>query len=59
LASDRLILTGTDGWALAVSPYTGNIMSEIKLPGPTHLPAVVAKGTLYILTDTADLIAMR
>src|SRR5262249_31832059 len=59
LAGNRLILTSTDGKALAVSPYTGKLLGEITLPGPTHLPPVVAKGTLYILSDNADLIALR
>ncbi len=59
LSGNRLILTGTDAKALAVSPYTGKILGQIDLPGPTHLPPVVAKGTLYILSDTADLIALR
>jgi outer membrane protein assembly factor BamB len=59
LASNRLILTSTASSALAVSPYTGKLLGEIKLPSPTHLPPVVAKGTLFILSDNADLIALR
>jgi outer membrane protein assembly factor BamB len=59
LASNRLVLTSTSGTALAVSPYTGKFLGEIALPSPTHLPPVVAKGTLYILSDNADLIALR
>ena len=59
LASNRLILTSTNSTALAVSPYTGKFLGEIALPSPTHLPPVVAKGTLYILSDNADLIALR
>ena len=59
LASNRLILTSTNSTALAVSPYMGKFLGEIALPSPTHLPPVVAKGTLYILSDNADLIALR
>ena len=59
LASNRLILTSTNSTALAVSPYTGKFLGEIALPSPTHLPPVVAKGTLFILSDNADLIALR
>ena len=59
LAGDRLILTGTDGKALAVSPYTGQMLGQIDLPSETHLPPVVAGGTVYILSDNADLIALR
>ena len=35
------------------------ILGAIALPSATHLPPVVAKGTLYILADNADLIALR
>ncbi len=59
LAGDRLILTGTDGKALAVSPYTGKLLGQIDLPSETHLPPIVANGTVYILSDNADLIALR
>jgi outer membrane protein assembly factor BamB len=59
LAGNRLILTGTNAMALAVSPYTGQLLGEMALPAPTHLPPVVAKDTLYIMTDNADLIALR
>jgi outer membrane protein assembly factor BamB len=59
LAGDRLILTSTDGKAMSVSPYTGKLLGAIDLPAPTHLPPVVARGTVYILTDAADLIALR
>lgn len=59
LAGNRLILTGTDGKAVAVSPYTGKLLGEIDLPSATHLPPVVAGNTLYILSDNADLVALR
>ncbi len=59
LAGDRLILTGTDGKALSVSPYTGKLLGQIDLPSATHLPPVVAHGTVYILSDNADLTALR
>ncbi len=59
LAGDRLLLTGTDGKALAVSPYTGKLLGQIDLPAETHLPPIVARGTVYILSDNADLTALR
>jgi outer membrane protein assembly factor BamB len=59
LAGDRLVLTSTDGKAMSVSPYTGKLLGAIELPAPTHLPPVVAHGTVYILTDAADLVALR
>ena len=59
LASDRLVIASSSGEALAVSPYTGRIMGRIRLPGGAVIAPVLAKGTLYILTDDADLLALR
>lgn len=59
LAGDRLIVTGTTGEALSISPYTGEIMGSIDLPSAAHLPPVVADGTIYFLVDDARLVAMR
>ena len=58
LAGDRLIVTGSNGDALSVSPYTGEILGQIDIPS-SHLPAVVAGGSLYLLADNATLIALR
>jgi outer membrane protein assembly factor BamB len=59
LAGDRLILAGSTGEAVSVSPYTGEIFGRLRLPGPVALPPVVADGTLYLLTNDGDLLAYR
>jgi outer membrane protein assembly factor BamB len=59
LAGDRLIVVGTTGQALSVSPYTGEILGAIDLPSAAHLSPVVANGTLYFLADDARLVALR
>jgi len=59
LAGDRLIVTGSSGEALSVSPYTGEILGRIELPAAAELPPVVAGQTLYFISDNADLIALR
>lgn len=59
LAGDRLIVVGTSGEALSLSPYTGDILGAIDLPSGAHLPPIVAGGTLYILADDATLVALR
>ena len=59
LASDRLIVAGSTGEALAVSPYTGAILGRQPLPAGVSLPPVLAGGTLYIVTDDATLVALR
>ena len=58
LVGDRLILTGSLAMALAVSPYTGKILGRQDLSGAASLPAVVAGGTVYIVTDDATLLAL-
>jgi outer membrane protein assembly factor BamB len=59
LASDRLILTSSQGKAVSVSPYTGKILGEIDLPGSTTIAPIVADKTLLIITDDGELVAYR
>jgi outer membrane protein assembly factor BamB len=59
LAGDRLIVAGSHGEALSLSPYTGELMGYVTLPEGAAVPPVVAEGTLYLLTEDAELIAMR
>lgn len=59
LAGDRLILAGSTGEAISISPYTGEILGRLTLPGPVALPPVVADGTLFLLTNGGDLLAYR
>ncbi len=59
LVSDRLVLVSSLGEALSVSPYTGETLGRIALPAGTFVPPVLANGTMYILTNDAELIALR
>jgi outer membrane protein assembly factor BamB len=59
LVSDRLILNGSNGQAIAISPYTGELLGRIRLPDGSFIPPIVADGTIYILTDNAQLLAYR
>ena len=59
LAGDRLIVAGSHGQALSVSPYTGDILGAIELPGAVTIAPVVAKESLYFVTDGGTLVAMR
>ena len=59
LAGDKLIVVGSNGDALAVSPYTGATLGQVTLSDGMFIDPVVAGGTLYVLTDEADLIALR
>ena len=60
LAADRLILTGISGEALSLSPYTGAILGQQKLPGPAApVQPVLAHGTLLLLSEDGRLVALR
>jgi len=59
LASDRLILVSNYGIAVAVSPYDGKILGQLELSDNASIPPVVAGGTIYVLTDDAELVALR
>jgi len=59
LAGDRLIVVGSDGEALSVSPYTGDPLGRMEFPDSVYVTPALAGKTLYVLTDEADLIALR
>jgi outer membrane protein assembly factor BamB len=59
LAGDRLILVGSSGDALSISPYTGQPLGRLDLGGKTLIGPVVADGTLLILSDDGTLAAYR
>lgn len=59
LAGDRLIVTGSDGTAYSISPYTGEFLGKITLPGRSHLAPIIVNNTLLLVTDNAELVALR
>ena len=59
LASDRLIIAGTDSRALALSPYTGQILGQVSLPAAVTMPPVIANRTVYFVTNGAKVVAYR
>lgn len=59
LVSDRLVVAGSAGEALSISPYDGRLLGRIELPGGASVAPIVADGTLYMLTDRATLLAFR
>jgi outer membrane protein assembly factor BamB len=59
LVSDRLVLVSSEGYAVAMSPYSGRLLGRIELPEGVLIPPVVADGSIYILTDDGELIALR
>ncbi len=59
LASDRLLLAGSNKLLVTVSPYTGKVLSSVKLKAAAYLPPIVAGKTVYLLTDDGKLTAYR
>ena len=59
LASNRLITLSTHGEALALNPKTGAVLKSMKLGAPALLGPIAAGGLVYVLTDSAQLIAIR
>jgi len=59
LVSNKLIVVSSDGYAQAISPYTGALMGRVEIPSGTSIAPVVADETLYILTNDAELVALK
>ncbi len=60
LVSDRLIVAGSNGQLLSLSPYTGKILGQETLKKTAvAVPPVVAAGTVYLVTNDGALRAMR
>lgn len=59
LAGDRLIIANNFGGVRAISPYSGKTLGEISLGSGVRISPIVARGTVYILTGKAEIIALR
>jgi outer membrane protein assembly factor BamB len=59
LVSDRLVLVSSAGFAVSISPYTGQVLSRMEIPGQAYIAPVVANDTLYLWTNDAQLVAYR
>ena len=59
LVGDRLILAGSHGEVLAVSPYTGKLLGSEEMPDGISVSPVAANRTVYFLSDAAELLAYR
>jgi outer membrane protein assembly factor BamB len=59
LAGERLYLASSDGELITLSPFDGSEVGRTSLPAPAAATPVVADGTVFILTEDADLLAYR
>lgn len=59
LVSDRLLVGGSTGEMVSLSPYTGEIIGKLDMRSPMRLGPVVANRMIYVLTDSGRLVALR
>ncbi len=59
LASGRLVLVSSTGRLVGLNAKTGAIERSIEIGSPALLGPIAANGTIYVVTDEAELIALR
>lgn len=59
LAGDRLIVTSSHGYAVTLSPYTGEVISGVKMPDGSSVQPIVVDQTLLVLLNNGEMIAYR
>jgi outer membrane protein assembly factor BamB len=59
LISNRLLLVASSGDAVLLSPFDGRVEQQFVLPAGVRVAPVAAGGAVYVLTESADLIALR
>lgn len=59
LAGGKLWLTSSAGQLVGVNATAGTIATKLNVGNKVYVPPVVAEGRLYVLTDTAKLMAFR
>lgn len=59
LASNRIVTVSTDGRAVAMDAHTGAVLSTIRIGSPALISPIAVNGTIYVVTDKAELVAIR
>ena len=59
LAGGQLWLAGMNGDLVTVAPESGDVSGRIRIGGRISQPPIAAGGTVYLLTDSAELVAFR
>ena len=55
----HLWLASSEGNLVGVDATTGKVVGQKELGGAVYVPPVVAQGRMYVLTDSAKLIALN
>ena len=59
LASNRLVMASSGGRLVALNPKTGAVEHSMNIGSPAMLAPIAAGGMIYVVTDEAELIALR
>jgi outer membrane protein assembly factor BamB len=59
LADNRLISVSDKGWAVAINAKTGAVEQRLKLGDDVLIGPIAAGGMVYVVSQSADLIAIR
>lgn len=59
LAGDRLLIVGQTGELVALNAKTGEIVKRLDMKGASYLSPIAMGDTVYVVTQEADLIAIR
>jgi outer membrane protein assembly factor BamB len=56
---ERLLVMSSKGKAITLNPYDGTILDEFKIGGNVFVAPVIANETVFVMTNSAKLIAFR
>ncbi|HRQ27695.1 PQQ-binding-like beta-propeller repeat protein, partial [Hyphomicrobium sp.] len=59
LANGTLWLASKEGQLVGVDATTGRVTGQMGIGGAVYISPVVAQGRMYVLTDTAQLVALN
>ncbi|MET0430909.1 MAG: PQQ-binding-like beta-propeller repeat protein [Hyphomicrobium sp.] len=59
MAANTLWLVSSKGGVVSVDPLTGKIGGTMEIGDTVYIPPIVAQGHMYVLTDSAKLIALN
>lgn len=59
LANDRLLIVGQTGYLVALNAKTGAVERRIDIKAPATIAPIAMGDTVYVVTQDADLIAIR
>ena len=59
LAGNRLLVVGSSGQVVSISPYTGEILGAMDMGDGLPLPPIAAQETVFLIDDSGELIALK